>query len=53
MCRFEIFIHKVDGLTDDSKFASQAEIVQKAHEELLEQDLQVNIIVQSTQEVIY
>jgi len=51
--KFEIFIHKVDGLTDDSKFASQAEIVQKAHEGLLEQDLQHLVPLDSSLTSIY
>ena len=39
--RLEVFIHKVDGLTEDSKMSAQQDIVQRAHEDLGEQGLQV------------
>ena len=38
--RLEVFIHKVDGLTEDSKMTAQQDIVQRAQEDLAEQGLQ-------------
>uniref|UniRef100_H2Z813 Ras-related GTP-binding protein n=1 Tax=Ciona savignyi TaxID=51511 RepID=H2Z813_CIOSA len=37
--RFEIFIHKVDGLSDDHKIETQRDISQRANEELHEASL--------------
>ena len=37
--RFEIFIHKVDGLSDDHKIETQRDISQRANEELHEAGL--------------
>nr|CAB3265784.1 ras-related GTP-binding protein C [Phallusia mammillata] len=37
--RFEIFIHKVDGLSDDHKIETQRDISQRANEELHESGL--------------
>lgn len=32
--RFEVFIHKVDGLTEDSKMETQRDIIQRATDDL-------------------
>jgi len=37
--RFEIFIHKVDGLSDDHKIETQRDVSQRANEELHEAGL--------------
>lgn len=37
--RFEVFIHKVDGLSDDHKIETQRDISQRANEELHEAGL--------------
>lgn len=34
--KFEVFIHKVDGLTEDSKIETQREIHQRAHDDLMD-----------------
>ena len=34
--KFEVFIHKVDGLSDDHKIETQREIHQRANEDLAE-----------------
>lgn len=34
---FEVFIHKVDGLSDDHKIEARQEIHQRANEEFIEQ----------------
>lgn len=33
---FEVFIHKVDGLSDDQKIETQRDISQRANDELLD-----------------
>jgi len=35
--RFEVFIHKVDGLSDDHKIEAQRDIHQRANDELMEE----------------
>ena len=34
--KFEVFIHKVDGLSDDQKIESQRDIHQRANDELVD-----------------
>lgn len=34
--RFEVFIHKVDGLSDDTKIETQRDIHQRANDELVD-----------------
>ena len=34
--KFEVFIHKVDGLSDDQKIESQRDIHQRANDDLLD-----------------
>lgn len=43
--RFEVFIHKVDGLPDDTKMETQRDIHQRAADDLIEAglDLQINL----------
>jgi len=43
--RFEVFIHKVDGLNDDTKMETQRDIHQRATDDMIEADLeqQVNL----------
>lgn len=40
--RFEVFIHKVDGLSDDYKMETQRDIHQRANDELTETGRQFN-----------
>lgn len=35
--RFEVFIHKVDGLSDDHKIEAQRDIHQRSNDELIEE----------------
>nr|XP_042905790.1 ras-related GTP-binding protein C isoform X2 [Parasteatoda tepidariorum] len=37
--KFEVFIHKVDGLSDDHKIETQRDIHQRAHEDLIDAGL--------------
>lgn len=39
--RFEVFIHKVDGLSDDDKMDKQRDIHQRANEDLQDAGLDV------------
>ena len=39
--KFEVFIHKVDGLSDDDKMDKQRDIHQRANEDLQEAGLDV------------
>lgn len=41
--KFEVFIHKVDGLGDDFKMQSQREIHQRATDDLLDADLDIHL----------
>jgi len=34
--KFEVFIHKVDGLTEDTKMETQREIHQRANDDLVD-----------------
>lgn len=34
--RFEVFIHKVDGLSDDTKIETQRDIHQRANDDLID-----------------
>jgi Ras-related GTP-binding protein C/D len=38
--RIEVFVHKVDGLTEDSKMSAQQDITQRANDDLAEQGLE-------------
>lgn len=38
--RFEVFIHKVDGLSDDSKIETQRDIHQRANDDLADAGLE-------------
>ena len=37
--KFEVFIHKVDGLSDDHKIETQRDIYQRANDSLTDMDL--------------
>ena len=41
--KFEVFIHKVDGLSDDTKMETQRDIHQRATDELAENELETQI----------
>ena len=38
--KFEVFIHKVDGLSDDHKIESQRDIHQRANDDLVDVELE-------------
>lgn len=38
--KFEVFIHKVDGLTDDHKIETQRDIHQRANDDLIDAGLE-------------
>lgn len=38
--KFEVFIHKVDGLTDDHKIETQRDIHQRANDDLVDAGLE-------------
>ena len=41
--RFEVFIHKVDGLNDDTKMETQRDIHQRATDDMIEADLEQEV----------
>ncbi|VVC25501.1 Gtr1/RagA G protein,P-loop containing nucleoside triphosphate hydrolase [Cinara cedri] len=43
--KFEVFIHKIDGLTEDTKMETQREIHQRANDDLVESGLEQKIYI--------
>ena len=41
--RFEVFIHKVDGLSDDTKMETQRDIHQRANDDIIEAGLEQQV----------
>ena len=43
LSRFEVFIHKVDGLSDDTKMETQRDIHQRANDDIIEAGLEQQV----------